>query len=146
MIAIVAGLDAASGHDQLEGGGIALLVGGGGPIHSPSRVGHPHRTDRAPERDPRDDQRRRGGVDRDDVVRVLLVGAQIVEITWTSLAEVGGKAGRSGRSVSRQVRTACSPGRPSRRKNDPGIFPAAYIRSSTSTVSGKKSMPSRGLG
>ena len=30
-------------------------------------------------------------------------------------------------------------GRPSRRKNEPGILPAAYWRSSTSTVSGKKS-------
>ena len=38
---------------------------------------------------------------------------------------------------------AWSVGRPSRRKNEPGILPAAYIRSSTSTVSGKKSMPSR---
>src|ERR671914_2519387 len=38
---------------------------------------------------------------------------------------------------------ACSLGRPSRRKNDPGIFPAAYMRSSTSTVRGKKSIPSR---
>jgi hypothetical protein len=28
-------------------------------------------------------------------------------------------------------------------KKPPGIFPAAYIRSSTSTVSGKKSAPSR---
>lgn len=35
-------------------------------------------------------------------------------------------------------------GRPSRRKNEPGMRPAAYIRSSTSTVSGKKSKPSRG--
>jgi hypothetical protein len=35
-------------------------------------------------------------------------------------------------------------GRPSRRKNEPGILPAAYERSSTSTVSGKKSKPSRG--
>ena len=34
---------------------------------------------------------------------------------------------------------ASSDGRPSRRKNEPGILPAAYIRSSTSTVSGKKS-------
>src|SRR3954454_13060292 len=32
-----------------------------------------------------------------------------------------------------------SPARPSRLKNEPGIFPAAYIRSSTSTVSGRKS-------
>ena len=38
---------------------------------------------------------------------------------------------------------ASSVGRPSRRKNEPGILPAAYMRSSTSTVSGKKSMPSR---
>ena len=45
----------------------------------------------------------------------------------------------------RQVRIADSPGRPSRRKNEPGILPAAYMRSSTSTVSGKKSMPSRGF-
>ena len=45
--------------------------------------------------------------------------------------------------MSRQVRMALSVGRPSRRKNEPGIFPAAYIRSSMSTVRGKKSMPSR---
>ena len=34
---------------------------------------------------------------------------------------------------------ASSLGRPSRRKNEPGILPAAYMRSSTSMVSGKKS-------
>src|SRR5690242_13911612 len=44
----------------------------------------------------------------------------------------------------RAVRIARSVGRPSRLKKPPGIFPAAYIRSSTSTVSGKKSAPSRG--
>ena len=38
---------------------------------------------------------------------------------------------------------AWSVARPSRRKNEPGILPAAYIRSSTSTVRGKKSTPSR---
>ena len=43
----------------------------------------------------------------------------------------------------RAVRIARSVGRPSRLKKPPGIFPAAYIRSSTSTVSGKKSAPSR---
>src|SRR3954447_7848751 len=43
----------------------------------------------------------------------------------------------------RAVRIAFSPARPSRLKNPPGIFPAAYIFSSTSTVSGKKSAPSR---
>src|SRR5215217_7124013 len=47
--------------------------------------------------------------------------------------------------MSRQVRMALSVGRPSRRKNEPGIFPAAYIRSSMATVRGKKSMPARGL-
>ena len=41
--------------------------------------------------------------------------------------------------MSRQVRIASSDGRPSRRKNEPGMRPAAYIFSSTSTVSGKKS-------
>src|SRR5262245_50064409 len=44
----------------------------------------------------------------------------------------------------RAVRIARSVGRPSRLKKPPGIFPAAYMRSSTSTVSGKKSVPSRG--
>src|SRR5215475_11068661 len=43
----------------------------------------------------------------------------------------------------RAVRMARSVGRPSRLKKPPGIFPAAYMRSSTSTVSGKKSAPSR---
>src|SRR6266576_2453575 len=44
----------------------------------------------------------------------------------------------------RAVRIARSVGRPSRLKKPPGILPAAYMRSSTSTVSGKKSAPSRG--
>src|SRR5579884_102752 len=48
-----------------------------------------------------------------------------------------------GRSIMRAVRMARSVGRPSRLKKPPGILPAAYIRSSTSTVSGKKSAPSR---
>ena len=39
----------------------------------------------------------------------------------------------------RAVSVAFSPERPSRLKKDPGIFPAAYIRSSTSTVRGRKS-------
>ena len=38
---------------------------------------------------------------------------------------------------------AWSVARPSRRKNEPGILPAAYVRSSMSTVRGKKSVPSR---
>src|SRR5215218_8185350 len=64
--------------------------------------------------------------------------------TWTSLRSPLAKVGRSGRSISRQVRIASSEGRPSRRKNEPGMRPAAYIRSSTSTVSGKKSKCSLG--
>ena len=62
-----------------------------------------------------------------------------VMTTWTSLRRPALKVGRSGRSISRQVRMASSEGRPSRRKNEPGMRPAAYIRSSTSIVSGKKS-------
>jgi hypothetical protein len=68
---------------------------------------------------------------------------RMVATIWVSLRNPLGNDGRRGRSVRRQVRTACSVGRPSRRKNEPGIFPAAYMRSSTSTVRGKKSMPSR---
>jgi len=70
--------------------------------------------------------------------------ARIVSTIWISLRRPLTKDGRSGRSISRQVRIASSDGRPSRRKNEPGIRPMAYIRSSTSTVSGKKSRPSRG--
>ena len=64
-------------------------------------------------------------------------------MTCTSLRIPLGKSGRSGRSVRRAVRMASPLGRPSRRKNEPGILPVAYRRSSKSTLSGKKSMPSR---
>ena len=43
----------------------------------------------------------------------------------------------------RAISVAFSPARPSRLKNEPGILPAAYIRSSTSTVSGRKSTSRR---
>jgi hypothetical protein len=49
-----------------------------------------------------------------------------------------------GRSVSRAARMAASDGRDSRLMKPPGILPAAYMRSSKSTVSGKKSSPCRG--
>ena len=68
---------------------------------------------------------------------------KIVPTTWTSLRNPSGNDGRRGRSMRRQVRMAWSVARPSRRKNEPGILPAAYIRSSMSTVRGKKSAPSR---
>ena len=62
----------------------------------------------------------------------------------TSLRMPFGKSGRSGRSVRRALRIASVLGRPSRRKKEPGILPTAYIFSSKSMVSGKKSMPGRG--
>ncbi len=68
----------------------------------------------------------------------------IVSTIWISLRNPCVNDGRSGRSIRRQVRIASSDGRPSLRKNEPGIRPAAYIRSSQSTVSGKKSRPSFG--
>ncbi len=70
--------------------------------------------------------------------------ARIVSTTWISLRSPLANDGRSGRSISRQVRIASSDGRPSRRKNEPGMRPTAYIRSSTSTVRGKKSRFSLG--
>ena len=68
-----------------------------------------------------------------------------VTTTWISLRRPSTNDGRSGRSISRQVRIASVDGRPSRRKNEPGMRPAAYIRSSTSIVSGKKSKWSLGF-
>ena len=67
----------------------------------------------------------------------------VVQITCTSFRKPFGQSGRIGRSIMRAVSVARSVARPSRLKKPPGIFPAAYIRSSTSTVSGKKSAPSR---
>ncbi len=62
-----------------------------------------------------------------------------VAMTWTSLRKPSEKAERSGRSIMRAVRTAFSLGRASRLMNPPGSLPAAYMRSSKSTVRGKKS-------
>ncbi len=66
-----------------------------------------------------------------------------VAMSCTSFLKPFGQSGLIGRSTMRAVRIARSVGRPSRLKKPPGILPAAYIRSSTSTVSGKKSAPSR---
>ena len=54
-----------------------------------------------------------------------------------------GNSGLMGRSMRRAVRIAFSLGRDSRLMKPPGILPAAYMRSSMSTVSGKKSWLSR---
>src|ERR1700729_3057499 len=43
----------------------------------------------------------------------------------------------------RAVSVPFSPGRPSRLKNEPGILPEAYMRSSTSTVSGREATSRR---
>ena len=66
-----------------------------------------------------------------------------IATTWVSQRKLSEKDGRSARSISLQPRIAPSLGLPSRRKKDPGMRPAAYMRSSKSTVSGKKSIPSR---
>ena len=65
-----------------------------------------------------------------------------VPTMWTSLRNPSGNDGRKGRSMRRSVRMAWSGAFPSRRKNEPGILPTAYMRSSMSTVRGKKSVPS----
>ena len=74
---------------------------------------------------------------------VIRSAESVVQMTCTSFRKPFGHSGRIGRSIIRAVRIAFSVGRPSRLKKPPGILPAAYIRSSTSTVSGKKSAPSR---
>ena len=71
---------------------------------------------------------------------------RVVQMTCTSLRKPFGQSGRIGRSIMRAVSVARSVARPSRLKNPPGIFPAAYIFSSTSTVSGKKSASGRASG
>ena len=68
-----------------------------------------------------------------------------VHTTETSCRMPLGNSGRSGRSMSRQVSMAFSAGRPSRRFQEPGMWPTEYSFSSKSTLSGKKSMPGRGV-
>ena len=63
-------------------------------------------------------------------------------MTWTSLRKPAGKSGRTGRSISREVRVSFFEGAPSRLKYPPGIRPPAYMRSRYSTASGKKSWAS----
>src|SRR5437660_12268760 len=66
-----------------------------------------------------------------------------IATSWVSYRQPFGNSGRIGRSIRRADSVAFSPARPSRLKNEPGIFPAAYIRSSTSTVNGRKSTSRR---
>ncbi len=48
-------------------------------------------------------------------------------MTWVSNDQPSGNIGRSGRSIIREVSTSFSLGRPSRRKNPPGILPPAKV-------------------
>ncbi len=63
----------------------------------------------------------------------------------TSLKKPSGNNGLNGLSINLLVKTAWSDGRPSLFLKPPGILPTEYIFSSKSTLSGKKSCPSRGL-
>jgi hypothetical protein len=68
--------DLAPGYDELEGRAVALLVARVGQPFALGRVRQAHRSDRAVEGDPREHQCRRRAVDRNNVVRVDLIGAQ----------------------------------------------------------------------
>jgi hypothetical protein len=50
---------------------------------------------------------------------------RMLQKTWVSFRNPSGKSGLRGRSICRAERISFSPGRPSRLKNPPGIFPAA---------------------
>ncbi len=65
-----------SGHDQLEGGGVTLLVSGMREPRPLCRVRDADGTDRAVEGDARDHESGRGGVDRQHVVGVQKIGAE----------------------------------------------------------------------
>ena len=77
--------------------------------------------------------------------RFLSSAESTVAVICTSSRKTSGKSGRIERSMKRETSTSRSARRPSRLKKPPGILPAAEVFSTKSTVSGKKSMPSRGL-
>ena len=89
----VAVVEDPSGHHHLKRGFGALGVGGMGNPLPIGTVGHPHRADRAGERDAGDAQRRRRAVDGDHVVGVLLVGAEDGAHDVDLVAEPIGKRG-----------------------------------------------------
>ena len=90
--------DAAAGDDQLEGGLLALLVGGVRDPGAVAAVGDAHGADGAVERDAREHQRRGGAVDGEHVVGVLLVGAHDGDDDLGLVAEAVGE-GRAQRAV-----------------------------------------------
>lgn len=81
-----------------------------------------YRSDRPVPGDIRKRERCRRTDHRKDVGLVLLVGREHGGNDLNFVTIAFGKSGRIGRSVSRAARMACSDGRPSRRKNPPGIF------------------------
>ena len=92
-----------SGNHHLERGFGALGVGGMGNPLPIGTVGHPHRPDRAGERDARDAQCSRRPVDGDHVVGVLLIGAQNGSDDVDLVAEPVGKRGPQ-RSIDESAR------------------------------------------
>ena len=72
----VAVVELTPGDDQFERAGFGFFVGRVGDPFALDRVGHADGADRALEGDARDHQRGRGGVDRQDVERVVLVGTE----------------------------------------------------------------------
>ena len=77
----------AAGDDHVEGGLVTLGEGGIRPPGALGREREPDGTDRAVERDARKHERSRGGVDAEDVGRVLLIGAEDVHDDLGLVAE-----------------------------------------------------------
>ena len=72
----VAVVEFTPGDDEFERAGFGFFVGRVGDPFAVDRVGHADGADRALEGDARDHQRGRSGVDRQDVVGVVLVGTE----------------------------------------------------------------------
>lgn len=131
-------LDHAASDHNLEHGALTL---------APTREGNPlavdqrqtHTGDRAFERQAGDHGGGGSSVQGDDIVSVIGVHGEHGLDDLHFVAQGVREQRARGRSMIRQARMASELGRPSRRKNEPGTLPAAYIFSSTSTVSGKKS-------
>ena len=132
-----------AGHHQLEGGLVALLVRGVRGATGPFGVEKAMRTAPiGPSKGMPEIMRAADAVLMASTSCGLIWSApKTVPTTWTSLRKPLGNDGRSGRSMSRQVKMAWSEALPPRRKNEPGILPAACAGSSMSTVRGKKSVP-----
>ena len=77
------------------------------------------------EGDARDHERSGRGVDRQDVMRVHLVGTEDRPDDVDFVAEALGEARAQGSVDEAGGQRRRSPARPSRRKNEPGILPAA---------------------